>query len=84
MWKLSQGLLYALLIVLVASGAYARGGPLHSFATTKPNTELPGATGKVTGTHDPAGASICFRHAQQATHPGARCIRPRERSRPWR
>jgi hypothetical protein len=47
MWKLSQGLLYALLIVLMASGAYARGGPLHLFATTKPNTELPGATGKV-------------------------------------
>ena len=42
MWKLSQGLLYAILIVLTASGAYARGGTLHLFVpTTKPNTELP-------------------------------------------
>ena len=40
MWKLSQVLLYAILIVLMPSGAYARGGPLHLFVpTTKPNTE---------------------------------------------
>jgi hypothetical protein len=48
MWKLSQGLLYAILIVLMASGAYARGGPLHLYApTTKPNNELPEAGGRV-------------------------------------
>ena len=40
MWKLSQGLLYAILMVLMPSGAYARGGPLHLFVpTTKPITE---------------------------------------------
>jgi hypothetical protein len=41
MWKLSQGLLYAILIVLMPNGAYARGGPLHLFVpTTKPNIEI--------------------------------------------
>jgi hypothetical protein len=40
MWKLSQVLFYAVLIVLLPSGTYARGGPLHLFVpTTKPNAE---------------------------------------------
>ena len=40
MWKLSRVLLYAILIVVMPSGANARGGPLHLFVpTTKPNTE---------------------------------------------
>jgi hypothetical protein len=41
MWKLSQGLLYAILIVIMPNGAYARGGLLHLFVpTTKPNIEM--------------------------------------------
>ncbi len=59
MWKLSQGLLYAILIVLMASGAYARGGPLHLFApTTKPNNELPEAGERVE--HDSHHPGRCF------------------------
>jgi hypothetical protein len=78
MWKLSQGLLYAILIVLTASGAYARGGPLHLYPSQIMSYQRQVGWTRI---HNPAGASICFRHAHQTlpAHPGEKCTR----SRPW-
>jgi hypothetical protein len=71
MGKLSLGLLYAALMVLMASGAYARGGPLHLYApTTKPNNELPEAGGR--GDTDSQSGRCLHMHPACATNSSLR------------